>query len=447
MSEDPQLLALKQPPHSDEAEQSLLGALLLDNSAFERVSWLTSNAFYADRHRRLWEVITRMIEAGRSADMVTVCESLGRDLEKAGGAAYIAALMQNTPSARNLHRYAEVVRDKAILRELAQRGTEIAERALGGMEDPRTIAEEAGEAFLGIQVDQRPAEMAEFGIAVTEAVEWADNPVKGLSAGYKAIDNIMGGMVGGDLIVIAGRPSMGKTALAMNIAEHVAKDEVAAVFSLEMTRRKVGARALKYHEALSGRDNAVDYLASLKLHIDDSAAVTLGHMRLRLARVKRRHGLGLVVVDYLQLLRAPKAENRTQEVSEISRGLKAIAKDFGVPVIAVAQLSRGVESRPDHRPMLADLRESGQIEQDADVIAFVYRDEYYRPDTEWQGIAEVIFRKNRDGATGTAYLTFTPEHTRFKPLDRPLPSREPKVEKPRRSVVSADFKKAAGGDS
>lgn len=433
---------LIQPPHSHEAEQSLLGALLLDNQAFERVSWLSENAFYADRHRRIWRCLTRMIEAGRGADIVTVCEELGAELEKAGGPGYIAGLSQSTPSAFNIGRYADMVRDKAILRQLAQQGTEFAERALNGVEDPRALAEEAGTAFLSIEVDKRPAEMAEFGIALTEAVEWADNPIKGIGSGYTAIDNILHGLMPGDLIVIAGRPSMGKTALAMNIAEHTASDKHVAVFSLEMTRRKLAARALKYHESMVGRDSAVDHLAKLKMHIDDSPSVTLGHMRTRLGRLKRRHGLALVVVDYLQLITA-KAEKREQEISIISRGLKALAKDFGVPMIAVAQLNRGAEARTDHRPMLSDLRDSGQIEQDADVIAFVYRDEYYKPDSDWKGIAEVIVRKNRDGATGTTFLTFLPEYTRFKALDRALPERSPTKGK-----VSNfnDFKTAAAGD-
>lgn len=440
---EPELLALRVPPHSTEAEQSLLGALLIDNRAFERVSWLAENAFYEDRHRRLYAAIRRALEAGRAVDVATICDELGTDLDKAGGVVYFAALAQNTPSALNIRRYAQMVRDKWLLREIAQRGTEIAERALGGIEAPQTLVEEAGSAFLSIEIDNRPAEMAEFGLAVTEAVEWSDNPVKGLSSGYKALDNIMHGLMPGDLIVVAGRPSMGKTALSMNIAEHVAKDKTVAVFSLEMTRRKVGARALRYHESILGRDQAVDHLSALKLHIDDSSAIGLGHLRLRLARLKRKHGLGLAVIDYLQLMTA-KAENRTQEVSALSRGLKAIAKDFGIPVLAVAQLSRGVEGRTDHRPMLSDLRESGQIEQDADMIAFVYRDEYYRPDSEWRGIAEVIFRKNRDGATGTAYLTFVPEFTRFKPLDRQLPERAP-ASKGKASGLY-DVKSAAAGD-
>lgn len=219
--EHPSLQDLRQPPHSDEAEASLLGALLLDNSAFERVSWLASNAFYADRHRRLWETITGMIEAGRAADLVTVCEELGDGLEKAGGAAYLAGLTQNTPSAFNLHRYAELVRDKAILRTLAQRGTEVAEKALSGVTPPMELAEEAASAFLGIQANVDRGEAVGFGQAMVEAIEWEDNPVKGLSTGFPDLDRILR-LMPGNLIIIAGRPSMGKTALAMNIAEHVA---------------------------------------------------------------------------------------------------------------------------------------------------------------------------------------------------------------------------------
>lgn len=441
----------KTPPHSKEAEQSLLGALMLDNQAFERVADIVTAAdFYADSHRRIWRHIARLIESGKPADTLTVHESIesSEDKGKADGPAYLGSLAQNTPSALNVRRYAELVREKSLLRQVVQHAGEITEEALGSHADSKDLIERAASIFTSIEVDRRPVEMVEFGAAVTEAVEWADNPVKGLETGYKAVDKIVGGLVPGDLVVIAGRPSMGKSCLAMNIAEVAAQDETVAVFSLEMTRKKIAARSLKYHESMLGRDGAVDHLATLKLHIDDSAHISLGHLRMRLARLKRRRGLGLVVVDYLQLMHAPRAENRVQEVSEISRGLKAIAKDFNVPVIAVSQLSRVVESRPDHRPQLSDLRDSGQIEQDADVIAFVYRDEYYKPDSAWKGIAEVIFRKNRDGAVGTAYLTFVPELTRFKPLDRPLPEREIATEpKPRRSVVSADFKKAAGADA
>lgn len=438
---------IKPPPHSIEAEQSLIGGLLIDNQAFDRVAFLDSKHFYRDDHRRIFEALRDLIERGRPADMVLLAEHLQArgDLEKTGGAAYLAALAQNTPSAFNLQRYAEVVRDKAILRELATRGMDVATRALAGAEDPHALAEEAGAAFLSIKLDSAPSDMVPLGVALVEAVEAADNPVKGLSCGLPVLDRRFGGLLPGDFIVIAGRPSMGKTALAMNIAEHVAAKEVVAVFSLEMTRAKIAGRMLRYHQVQVGRDRAVDHMDSLHLFIDHSAGITLGHMRLRLRRLKRaRGGLGMVVIDYLQLLRA-KAENRTQEVSEVSRGLKEIAKEFEVPVLAVAQLNRGAEGRSDARPVLSDLRESGQIEQDADIIAFVYRDEYYKPDTEWRGIAEIITRKNRDGAVGTDYLSFASEHTRFRPLDKELPKPSGPAAKGKVSNFE-DFKSKAAGE-
>jgi replicative DNA helicase len=444
VTQDEGVFQFKAPPHSLEAEQSLLGALLLSNDAYDRVSWLTDSSFYSDKHRRLWRALARCIEAGRPADVFTICEELGDDLEKAGGPAYIGGLAQNTPSAYNVHRYAELVRDKAILRNLYARSMEIAEKAIGGATSALELADEAGGAFMAIDMARDGAEAVEMGRAALDAAEWADNPIKGLPTGFRSVDDIFGGLMPGDLIIVAGRPSMGKTALAMNIAEEIATETPVAVFSMEMTRRKVAGRSLKYHESMVGRDAAMDHLSSLKLYIDDSPALSIGYMRLRMRRIQRKHGLGLVVVDYLQLMQA-KAENRTQEVSAISRGLKALAKEFNVPVIAVAQLNRGAEARADNRPVLSDLRESGQIEQDADIIAFVYRDEYYKPETEWRGIAEVIVRKNRDGAIGTAYLNFIPEYTRFKPLDRPLP---PRNEPPARGEVKnfSDYKTRAAGE-
>ena len=442
---DPSLDVIKLPPHSTEAEQALLGGLMLDNQAVDRIGFLDAKHFYRDDHRRIFQALRDLIERGRPADMVLIAEYLQGhgDLDKTGGHAYLALLAQNTPSSFNIQRYAELVRDKAILRELAQRGSDIAGRALNGAEDPRTLAEEAGAAFLAIKLDVAPSDMVPIGVALVEAVEAEDNPVKGLPTGFPILDRRYAGMQPGDLIVLAGRPSMGKTSLAMNIAEHVAANDVVAVFSLEMTRAKIAGRMLRYHQEKVGRDMAVDHIDRLKLFIDHSAGITLGHIRLRLRRLKRARGLGMVVIDYLQLLRA-KAENRTQEVSEVSRGLKEIAKEFEVPVLAVAQLNRGAEGRSDARPVLSDLRESGQIEQDADIIAFVYRDEYYKPDTEWRGIAEIITRKNRDGAVGTDHLSFTSEYTRFSPLDRELPKRGPA---PKGKVSNfEDFKSKAAGE-
>lgn len=441
---------LRQPPHSLEAEQSVLGALMLDNQAYDRIGFLRAPHFYRHDHRLIFEAVVDLLERGRAADLVLTTEHMQQlgTLDKTGGAAYIGSLCQNVPSALNIRRYAELVRDKAITRELITKAMEVADQAFAPGIDPVQLAEEAGAAFLSIELDQQPSEMVGFGQATLEAVEWADNPVKGLPTSFRELDQILrGGMVAGDLIIIAGRPSMGKTALAMNIAEHVARTQRVAVFSLEMTRRKIATRSLRYYEAqLGGRDAAVDHLSALKLSIDDSPAIGLGHMRLRLRRLKRQHGLGLVVVDYLQLLHS-KAENRTQEVSALSRGLKSIAKEFDVPVVAVAQLNRAAEGRTDRRPALSDLRESGQIEQDADVIAFVYREEYYHADTPWKGIAEVLVRKNRDGATDTAYLGFTPEYTHFHNREGLLPAREKDEGSKGRVASFDDFKNRAAGDA
>ena len=433
------------PPCSVESEQAVLGALLLNNSAYDRIPFLKPQHFYRFEHRLIFEAVQLLMEQGRTADTVLTAEALERreELDKTGGLVYLIELQQSAPSAASIAQYAEIIREKAILRELQAKAMDVYGKALESGADPMALADEAGAAFLGIQVDQQPQDMVGFGAAIVEALEWMDNPVKGLPTGLPSLDDLVTALVPGDLIVIAGRPSMGKTALAMNIAEHVAKHEHVAIFSLEMTRKKIAARALKFHESALGRDGGVDHLSGLKLHIDDTPAISLGHMRLRLRRLKRTAGLALVVVDYLQLMVA-KAENRTQEVSTLSRGLKAIAKEFEVPVIAVAQLNRTSEGRADRRPILSDLRESGQIEQDADVIAFVYRDDYYNPDTRWRGIAEVLVRKNRDGAVGTAHLKFIPEFTRFRPLDGPLPDLQ---EPPKERVANFDsYKSRAAGD-
>ena len=434
---------LKEPPHSIDCEQAILGGLMLDGRALDRIPFLKPAHFFRDAHRRIFEVVSELLERGQGADLVLVSEQLDKrgDLEKAGGPAYLATLSQNTPSAYNIVRYAEIVRDKAILRGLILQAQLVTEKALMPGVDPKELAEEAGAAFMSIELDDAPSEMVPFGVAAVEAVEWADNPVKGLKTSYHELDAILTGLMPGDLIIVAGRPSMGKTALAINIAEHVGRTHPVAIFSLEMTRRKIATRSLRYHEAQLGRDGAVDHLSNLKLFIDDTPSIGLGFMRLRLRRVKRQHGLSLVVVDYLQLVHA-KGENRTQEISAVSRGLKAIAKEFDVPVIAIAQLNRGADARADRRPVLSDLRESGQIEQDADVIAFVYREEYYQPDTTWKGIAEVLVRKNRDGATDTAYLGFTPEYTHFHNREGLLPPRSAAEGK----AKVFDFKSKASGE-
>lgn len=439
---------LKVPPHSLEAEQSLLGALLLDNQAHDRVSFIKAEHFYRDDHRRIWRHISKLVEHNRPADMMTVGESIesSEDKDRAGGPAYLALLAQNTPSALNIRRYAEIVLEKATLRDLAQRATEIAERALGGIEESMAIVEDAAGVFLGIHGDRDSGDFSPFGKFVAQAVETADNPRHGLSTGLPDLDAKVGPLMPGDFIVVAARPSMGKTALAVQIGEHISAKHHAAVFSVEMTGEKIAARLLRYHASILGRDGAVDHLDSLNLHVDESSGLTLGQARARLRRLKRKHDIRVAVFDYLQLMSA-KAEKRHEEVAVISRGLKAIAKDLGIPVIAVVQLNRGPEARLDNRPMMSDLRESGQIEQDADVVLMLYRDDYYRPSSEWVGITEAIVRKNRDGATGTAYLEWVGQYTRFKTLERalPMPS-SPSPAAPRRTVVKGDFKRAAAGD-
>lgn len=437
------------PPHSLEAEQSLLGALLLDNQAFDRVAFIKAEHFYRDDHRRIWKHLVKLIEANRPADMMTVGESIesSEDKGKAGNPAYLATIAQNTPSSINIRRYAELVLEKATLRDVAHRATEIAERALRGVEESMVIVEDAAGVFLGIHEDRDSGDFSQFGKFLAQAVETLDNPRQGLSTGLPALDAKVGPLMPGDFIVIAARPSMGKTSLAMQIAEHVSAKNHAAILSIEMTGEKLAARMLRYHASILGRDRAVDHLDGLKLHVDESSSLTLGQARARLRRLKRKHGIKIAMIDYLQLMTA-KAEKRHEEVAVISRGIKAIAKDLDIPIIAVVQLNRGPESRLDSRPMMSDLRESGQIEQDADVIIMLYRDEYYRPSTEWIGITEAIVRKNRDGATGTAYLEWVGQHTRFKTLDRPLPTPQASAPRtPRRTVVStADFRKRAAGD-
>jgi replicative DNA helicase len=444
---DPQLLALKVPPHSIEAEQSLLGALLLDNQAFDRVADLvTAEDFYRDDHRRIFRHIARLIEAGKPADVVTVSESVeaSEDKERTGGPAYLGALAQNTPSALNIRRYAELVRERAVQRRLAQVATAIAEEALnpGGKDVGQLLDEAESRIFQiaesGARRDQGLIEIKPVLAKVFERIDHLyhrENPsdVTGVPTGYTRIDQMTSGMQAGDLIIVAARPSMGKTALALNIAEHVAVDNglPVAIFSMEMSSTQLAMRMLgsiarvDQHKMRTGRLNdkewgdlseAMGKLHETPIYIDEGGALTALEVRARARRLKRQYSkLGLIVIDYLQLMAATsQGENRATEISEISRSLKALAKELKVPVIALSQLSRAVEQRNDRRPMMSDLRESGAIEQDADVILFIYRDEVYSPDKEEaKGRAEVIIGKQRNGPIGRVDLTFLGQYTRF----------------------------------
>jgi replicative DNA helicase len=448
-SADPQLLSLKVPPHSIEAEQSLLGALLLDNQAFDRVADLvTAEDFYRDDHRRIWRHISRLVEQNKPADVVTLSESIegSEDKDKTGGPAYLGALAQNTPSALHIRRYAELVRERSVQRRLAHVATGIAEDALnpGGRDVGQMLDEAESKIFQiaesGARKNEGLIEIKPVLARVFERIDHLyhrDNPsdVTGVPTGYAKLDQMTSGLQAGDLIIIAGRPSMGKTALALNIAEHVAVDNglPVAVFSMEMSSAQLAMRMLgsiarvDQHKMRTGRLNdkewgdlsdAMGKLHETPIYIDEGGALTALEVRARARRLKRQYSqLGLIVIDYIQLMSASsQGENRATEISEISRSLKAMAKELDVPVIALSQLNRAVDQRPDRRPVMSDLRESGAIEQDADVIMFIYREVVYKPDMpeEQRGIAEVIVGKQRNGPIGVVKLTFIGQHTRFE---------------------------------
>ncbi len=443
------VLPFKTPPHSIEAEQSLLGALLLDNQAFDRVADIVGpEDFYRDDHRRIWRHISKLIEHSRPADVVTVSEAIeaSEDKDKTGGPAYLGALAQNTPSALNVRRYAELVREKSVQRRLAQVATSIAEDALSpsGKDVGQMLDEAESKIFQiaesGARRDQGLLEIKPVLARVFERIDHLyhrDNPsdVTGVPTGYTRIDQMTSGLQAGDLVIVAARPSMGKTALALNIAEHVAVDNglPVAIFSMEMSATQLAMRMLgsiarvDQHKMRTGKLNDREWSelseAMAKLHetpiyIDEGGALTALEVRARARRLKRQYSkLGLIVIDYLQLMAATgQGENRATEISEISRSLKAMAKELDVPVIALSQLNRAVDQRPDRRPVMSDLRESGAIEQDADVIMFIYREVVYKPDLpeEQRGLAEVIIGKQRNGPIGTVKLTFLGQHTRFE---------------------------------
>ena len=449
-SADPQLLALRVPPHSVEAEQSLLGGLLLDNQAFDKIADLVSaEDFYRDDHRRIYRHVARLIEAAKPADVVTVSESIdaSEDKERTGGSAYLGALAQNTPSALNIRRYAELVRERSVQRRLAQVATEIAESALSPsgkqvgqlLDEAESRILEVGER--GQRGTQGFEEIQPVLARVFERIDrlyHQDNKsdVTGVPTGFLDLDEKTAGLQPGDLIIIAGRPSMGKTALALNMAEHVAVDNglPVALFSMEMSATQLAMRMLgsiarvDQHKMRTGRladdewgrlSTAMERLHDAPIFIYEAAALNALELRARARRMRRQCGkLGLVVVDYLQLMAASKeGENRATELSEISRSLKALAKEIEVPVIALSQLNRALEARTDKRPMMSDLRESGAIEQDADLILFIYRDEVYFPEKpESKGRAEVNIGKQRNGPIGRVELAFLGQYTRFENL-------------------------------
>jgi replicative DNA helicase len=445
---DSQLLNLRVPPHSIDAEQSVLGGLLIDNGAFDKIGdVVTDGDFYRDDHRRIFRHVSRLIERGKPADVVTVDEAIkvSEDKDKTGGITYLAALAGNTPSAHNVRRYAEIVRECAVLRRLIEVSTEIADSALNrmGKEVGQLLDEAESKVFqiaeAGARTRQGFIEIQPLLTQVMERIDLLyhkDNPsdITGIPTGYRDLDRETSGLQPGDLIIIAGRPSMGKTALALNMAEHVAVENKlpVAVFSMEMSGSQLAMRMLgsigrlDQHKLRTGRlsdddwnrlTNAVGKLHDAPILVDESGALNALELRARARRLHRQYGaLGLIVVDYLQLMQATsEGENRATEISEISRSLKSLAKELKVPVVALSQLSRAVEQRTGpKRPIMSDLRESGAIEQDADLILAIYREEVYTPDTPEKGMAEIIILKQRNGPIGTVKLTFLGEYTRFE---------------------------------
>ena len=445
---DPDLQAMRLPPQSIEAEQSVLGGLLLDNGAWDKIADIINEGdFYRSDHREIFKSIIRLIENNHPADALTVSEGLERSgkLAEIGGQQYLATLALNTPSAANIRRYAEIVRERAVMRKLATIGTEIAESAYNpmGKEADALIDEAEAKVFQLAEAGNKVKQgFVKIDPLLTETVERIDmlysrenkNEVIGLASGFIDLDRMTSGLQGGELIIIAARPSMGKTALAMNIVENVAlqSKKAAAVFSMEMSGTQLALRMIgsvgrvDQHKLRTGTfeetewPNLVDAVGRLnesKIYIDDTAGLNPLEVRSRARRLHREcGGLDLIVVDYLQLMSGTGGaqENRATEVAEISRSLKSLAKELKVPVIALSQLNRTVESRQDKRPMMSDLRESGAIEQDADLILFIYRDEVYNPDAMNKGLAEVIIAKQRNGPTGPVKMTFIGRFTRFE---------------------------------
>lgn len=445
-SQDAELASLRTPPHSMEAEQSVIGGLLLDNQAWDRIGdVLGSEDFYRYDHRVIFEHISKLIEATKPADVITVFEALQMSgkAEDVGGLAYLNTLAINTPSAANIRRYAEIVRDRAILRRLITVSDEITGSALNPQgKDTKTILDEAESKIFKIAEEgaRGAGGFQALQPVLGQVVERIDelyhrdnsSDITGIATGFLDLDSKTSGLQPGDLIIVAGRPSMGKTAFSLNIGEHVAVEEghAVAVFSMEMGATQLAMRLLgsvgrlDQHRLRTGRLNdedwprltyAVEKMQNSQLYIDETPALSAMEVRARCRRLARQCGqLGLVIIDYLQLMGSSSpGENRATEISEISRSLKGLAKELNCPVIALSQLNRSLEQRPNKRPVMSDLRESGAIEQDADVILFIYRDEVYNPDSPDKGTAEIIIGKQRNGPIGTVRVTFLGQYTKF----------------------------------
>jgi len=434
---------LKLPPHSIEAEQAVIGGLLLDNRAWERIAdRIHEKDFYRHDHRLIFNAIGALESKSQPFDVVTLSEALAQneELEQVGGLAYLGRLAKDTPSAANIVAYADIVRERSVLRQLIGVGTDIADSGFRPEgRDTNELLENAEKSVFAIaeQKVRGQTGLRTISQVLSKTVEQIDHlfetkgAVSGVASGFSDLDKKTTGFQAGDLVIVAGRPAMGKTTFAMNVAETAAISGglPVAVFSMEMPGEQLAMRLISslgridQHHIRTGEltdedwpriTSSISMLSETKLFIDDTPAMSPSEVRARARRIKREHGLGLVVIDYLQLMQVSGgSENRATEISEISRSLKALAKELAIPVIALSQLNRGLEQRPDKRPVMSDLRESGAIEQDADIILFVYRDEVYNEESPDKGTAEIIIGKQRNGPIGKVRLTFHGKYTRF----------------------------------
>jgi replicative DNA helicase len=435
---------MRLPPHSIEAEQSVLGGLMLDSSAFDQIAdRVSAEDFYRNDHKLIFEATAGLIERNQPCDAVTLSgylESQGL-LDQVGGLSYLGSLARDTPTAANIRAYADIVRERAVLRQLISAGDSIARNALEPEgREAREIVDDAERAVFEIAERGSRGKMGFRTVKsiLPEVVNridelyHSDGTITGVSTGFKQLDEMTSGLQPGDLIIVAGRPSMGKTTLAVNMAENAAlgSKKSVAIFSMEMSAESLTLRMISslgrinQSNLRSGRlqeedwpriDSAMTQLGAANIFVDETPGLSPTEIRARARRLKRERGLDLVVVDYLQLMQVPgNKENRATEISEISRSLKALAKELKIPVIALSQLNRGVEQRVDKKPVMSDLRESGSIEQDSDLILLIFREDFYEPNTTRKGIADIIIAKHRNGPTGEVQLTFLGQYTKFE---------------------------------
>ncbi len=439
----PSKQVLRTPPHEISAEQAVLAAILIDDKSIDKVlPILDPNDFYHPSNKHIYTHLLKLHNDNKPLDIVTLSASLNEtgEMNKAGGLEYVSSLVSILPNSSNIIHYAEIVKDKSLLRHLIEESSDISEKAYSFSGNVSELIDEAEKKIFSLAEYKVKKDIYSISDMIEDTIEKLEKlynnkeQITGVPTGFIDLDKITNGMQNSDLVIIAGRPAMGKTAFALNIALNAARkaNSSVAIFSLEMSSQQLVQRLLSsearidasklrsgklYKEDWDNLTTASSELNELKLFIDDTPAINVTELRAKCRRLKRESGLDMVIIDYLQLMSGGKSDNREQQISEISRSLKALAKELDIPVLALSQLNRSVEGRNDKRPMPSDLRESGAIEQDADIIIFLYRDEVYHKDSNDKGVAEIIIAKHRHGPTGVVRLTFIKEFTRFENMD------------------------------